>query len=528
MGSQVNNVLNLDEQQKIIKKLQVTNSISERNKNKQLFDYEEQIIYNENDTSGLPYECKFCHKKFKSAIAVKSHILNHDPTILKCPFCSKKIKDLTKYVNHINSKHRKDDNNDICDKAIEDAKQYKHQQVTSSYETLDDIINDVENNQVNNINNEMESDWQENITYDSDTNLYSCNICGKQVKNLAGIRSHMVTHKQKLYRCPICGTRVKDVYTFKQHVQQHQSILYKCKHCLAVFTSIEDMKAHLCEHMIYNMSKKSDYDTCVNPRHLKKGFVCEHCHKEFIDRKDFYNHIISIQNLIPESPADHFHLEMDDKLENKYYVKCAICNQKVFDIKVHVEKYHHTDYQHYLKVYNVQDYSDLFKNNPAYKTHRNRVFFNLKPNKKSQNETDIRKRRNEMNNLEKRVKGLLPDNIIFADTKFYVPVHENKKMTQRNPDFIIVPEDILAQVNIDIANNGYVVDKDLYNKINKVIEVFGDYWHSQRFTGMTPDNHEQHVKTLYAEAGFNCLIIWEHELEDINTLQEKINKFLNN
>ena len=528
MGSQINNTLNLDEQQEIIQQIKYTNSVSKLNKNRQLFNYEEQIIHNENDTSSLPYECKFCHKKFKSLTAAKSHIIMHDPNMLKCPFCVKKIKDLKKYIDHINSKHREENNNDICDKAIEDAKVQYHKQMHVQYNNVNELIADVEKYQVDNTNNDMETDWQENITYDSDTNLYSCNICGKQAQQLASIRSHMVTHKRKLYRCPICGTRVKDVYTFKQHVQQHQSTVYKCKHCLAVFTSIEDMKAHLCEHMIYNMSKKSDYDKVKNPMHLEKGFVCEHCHKEFIDRKDFYNHIISIQNLIPESPADHFHLEMDDKLENKYYSKCAICNQKFFDIKTHIEKYHHIDYQQYLMKFNVQDYSQLKTMNPAYSAPKNRVFFNLKPNKKSQNETDIRKRRNEMNNLEKRVKELLPDNIIFADTKFYIPVHENKKMTQRNPDFIIVPEDILAQVNIDIANNGYVVDKDLYNKINKVIEVFGDYWHSQRFTGMTPDNHEQHVKTLYAEAGFNCLIIWEHELEDINTLQKKINKFLNN
>lgn len=499
---------------------QASSSVSKLAKNRTI-NYQENIIVHEDDES--KYECAICHQKFKTITAIKAHMLKHDPGSLECPFCSKRIKDLEKYKTHI-EKHRTHYNDEQCDKAIQEAEKKK----TPQYKSIEDIIQHPELHQVQNINGVIESDnWQDNITCDEANKIYTCNICQRKFNNINSIKTHMMIHSKELYRCPICGTRTKNVYAFKQHVESHQSTIYKCNHCLQVFTSIEDLREHLATHMIYNMNKKTDYDTIRNPGHLEKGFTCCHCDKEFIDRKDFYHHIISIQNLIPECPADHFHLEMHDRHENKYYAKCAICGNKFFDIKTHIEKYHHIDYQIYLDKWNVEDYSNLPTMNPAYATPKNRVFFNLKPNTKTEHETDIRKRRNEMNMLEQRVKQLLPDNVIFADTKFYVPVHENKKMTQRNPDFILVPLNILDKVQLNIAQSGYLTDQQLYKQIVKVIEVFGDYWHSQKFTGMPVDKHEQHVKQLYAQAGFNCLTIWEHELQDEDTLKAKINQFIN-
>ena len=189
----------------------------------------------------------------------------------------------------------------------------------------------------------------DNIIEDIQNNKYQCKICNRFFKNIIAAKAHVSMHDPNIKQCPICGQRIKDTYKYNQHMKKHQSTLYKCKHCLATFTSLEDLRTHLATHMIYNMGKKADYDTIRNPNHLKKGFICCHCGKEFIDRKDYYHHIIAIQNLIPECPVDHFHLEMDNQHENKYYAKCAICGNKFFDIKTHIEKYHHMNYNEYLK-----------------------------------------------------------------------------------------------------------------------------------------------------------------------------------
>jgi len=69
------------------------------------------------------------------------------------------------------------------------------------------------------------------------------------------------------------------------------------------------------------------------------------------------------------------------------------------------------------------------------------------------------------------------------------------------------------------------------NGQKKVIEVFGTYWHSEKKTGRTKDEEESFKKKTYGEFGFDCLIIWEYELNtsktDINITIEKLLKFCN-
>lgn len=70
----------------------------------------------------------------------------------------------------------------------------------------------------------------------------------------------------------------------------------------------------------------------------------------------------------------------------------------------------------------------------------------------------------------------------------------------------------------------YIIDRmnpDFFN-INgqkKVIEMFGDYWHR---------GEDPQVKIgRYAQSGFDCLVIWERELENSNNVITKIRNFNN-
>lgn len=47
---------------------------------------------------------------------------------------------------------------------------------------------------------------------------------------------------------------------------------------------------------------------------------------------------------------------------------------------------------------------------------------------------------------------------------------------------------------------------------NKIIEVFGDYWHGTKKTGMTNEQHEQERKDYFKQYGYETLIIWECEI----------------
>ena len=51
----------------------------------------------------------------------------------------------------------------------------------------------------------------------------------------------------------------------------------------------------------------------------------------------------------------------------------------------------------------------------------------------------------------------------------------------------------------------------------KVIEMFGDHWHQ----GDNPNNRINHFK----EYGYDCLVIWESELENRNEVKERIKDF---
>jgi dCMP deaminase len=67
---------------------------------------------------------------------------------------------------------------------------------------------------------------------------------------------------------------------------------------------------------------------------------------------------------------------------------------------------------------------------------------------------------------------------------------------------------------------------DVNNK--KIIELFGDYWHSEKKTGRNKEL-EEYVRTSYFESlGYNTLIIWEYELKDENKLIQKLEKFIEN
>ena len=67
----------------------------------------------------------------------------------------------------------------------------------------------------------------------------------------------------------------------------------------------------------------------------------------------------------------------------------------------------------------------------------------------------------------------------------------------KNPDFIIPGPDVLHP----------------FRGVTKVIEVFGDYWHSSKFTGLSNIEHENQIIQAYKVVNIDCLIIWEHEIK---------------
>jgi len=94
------------------------------------------------------------------------------------------------------------------------------------------------------------------------------------------------------------------------------------------------------------------------------------------------------------------------------------------------------------------------------------------------------------NHFETRIESLLPKDYKYVGNgKFWIEGF--------NPDFINT------------------------NGCKKIIEAYGDYWHN------LPTYKERDIKRLkmYKKYGYKTLIIWQHELNDLSTLKEKISQF---
>jgi hypothetical protein len=90
----------------------------------------------------------------------------------------------------------------------------------------------------------------------------------------------------------------------------------------------------------------------------------------------------------------------------------------------------------------------------------------------------------------------------------------------RNPDFIVLSSEeyLKYESGTDVS--------DLH--IDATIEVFGDYFHSKKFTGMSRSAHQKDVIEYYKKAGIDCLVLWEENINrNPDGTKNKISKFLN-
>ncbi len=113
------------------------------------------------------------------------------------------------------------------------------------------------------------------------------------------------------------------------------------------------------------------------------------------------------------------------------------------------------------------------------------------------------------NKLEQRVWDMVPDLLFTGDGRFwkYLPLLQAHK----NPDFIIPGED----------------PQHPFRGVTKVIEVFGDYWHSKIRTGKTDFEHENELIAAFADIGIRCLVVWEGEIHrDPATVVKRLHRFL--
>ena len=101
-----------------------------------------------------------------------------------------------------------------------------------------------------------------------------------------------------------------------------------------------------------------------------------------------------------------------------------------------------------------------------------------------------------MNGLEAEVFGLAPSGSLLFTGDGGWWRHLPRYGRNKNPDFIAPGPDTTN------PRKG----------VTRVVEAFGDYWHSRMFTGKAPFEHEQDLVDAYREVGIECLVLWESEV----------------
>jgi G:T-mismatch repair DNA endonuclease (very short patch repair protein) len=82
------------------------------------------------------------------------------------------------------------------------------------------------------------------------------------------------------------------------------------------------------------------------------------------------------------------------------------------------------------------------------------------------------------------------------------------------------PDEYKYVGNGDTIMGGRIPDFINVNGQKKLIELYGDYWHRNQDENIRIDHFKQY--------GFDTLIIWEHELKNIDSLKMKLLKFNQN
>lgn len=122
------------------------------------------------------------------------------------------------------------------------------------------------------------------------------------------------------------------------------------------------------------------------------------------------------------------------------------------------------------------------------------------------------------NKLEQRVDSMTHTNLVYSGDHSYWVSHKGTHKA-KNPDFILLSDEQLVAYQ-----NG--TDLNLL-RTHTVVEVFGDYWHSEKITGKDRTTHKREVIEFYAKANVRCLVIWESEInKHPKRVQERIARFL--
>ena len=150
--------------------------------------------------------------------ALYQHKLKHKErsTEFPCSYCGKKFPLQCNLNAHVKLCHHLDPKTcEICGKVFDNPERLK----SHHYNVHSGVVH-------------------KKYTPKKDKSDWACPICGKVVAACSK-RSHLQTHEEPKYTCDICGKKIKEKKTFEQHMNIHMNILdHRCEPCNKVILLI--------------------------------------------------------------------------------------------------------------------------------------------------------------------------------------------------------------------------------------------------------------------------------------------------
>jgi hypothetical protein len=118
--------------------------------------------------------------------------------------------------------------------------------------------------------------------------------------------------------------------------------------------------------------------------------------------------------------------------------------------------------------------------------------------------------------LEAVFDSLTPANVVFTGyggrfVRCKKPVRKfGREFRDLNPDFMVFPDNVL-QSALSRSSAHEKLDRGKH-RTRYVVELLGDYYHSEQVVGIPAEEHEKEIREAYNSAGIECLTLWEHDV----------------
>ena len=122
---------------------------------------------------------------------------------------------------------------------------------------------------------------------------------------------------------------------------------------------------------------------------------------------------------------------------------------------------------------------------------------------------------------------------LFTDEKFLLAYQNGMHQSPNSKEIYLdnILDELFNNEYEFVGNHSLWIggkNPDFINKKNKkLIELFGNYWHSEKIVGVDTKTHELDRINHFNDYGYDTLIIWENELDDLTKVKKKLLVFNN-